>query len=309
MKTCLKVENLRHRYPGSNSAEALQGLSFEVARGRITGLLGPNGSGKSTTFKILSTQLDPTEGDAWVMGRSVRKEPAAVRAKLGVTFQNPSLDPWLSVAENLLIQTALYGIDRPEANQRISALLKLFRIEDLKERRVKTLSGGQARRVELAKTLLASPEIVLLDEPTTGLDPLARMEFWSELRRLRDAGMTLVVTTHLMDEADLCDDLLFISEGRLAAQGTPRDLKDSLGSEILLAEGEGLKEMVPSLVKMLPASDVVRIVGGRLRVETKEGAHVFEKVRALGGERIHNIQWGKPTLADVYLNKTGKQLS
>jgi len=274
----IRAENLRFAYDAKarGGADVLQELSFTATEGRITGLLGPNGSGKSTTFKILSTQIRPSGGEAWVMGRSVLFEQSLVREALGVTFQSPSLDPWLSVRENLQIHAALYGLAPQAAKARVEEVLEVFRLQERASERVKTLSGGLARRAELAKTLLPSPKILLLDEPTTGLDPRARLEFWEELRRLRDGGMSLLVTTHLMDEADLCDDLLFLNEGKLVAQGTPAQLKGELNVEVLEARGPGLKAQEARLRELL-------------------GAGV-------------NLQWGQATLADVYLEKTGRKL-
>jgi ABC-2 type transport system ATP-binding protein len=277
----VRVEGLRYSYAPAPKrgaapavADVLQGLSFSASAGRITGLLGPNGSGKSTTFKILSTQLRPAAGDAWILGRSVVTEEAAARALLGVTFQAPSLDPWLSVRENLEIHAALYGV--ANAGARIEEALDALSVRDRAGERVKTLSGGLARRAELAKTLLARPQVLLLDEPTTGLDPRARLEFWRELRRLRDAGISLLVTTHLMDEAELCDELLFLDAGRLVAQGTPAELKAGLGTETLTARGPGLRSHEAALQREL-------------------------------GPGVE-LEWGQATLADVYLSKTGKTL-
>lgn len=256
--------------------DVLHDLSFSAAAGRITGLLGPNGSGKSTTFKILSTQLHPASGEAWILGESVTKNEAAARALLGVTFQAPSLDPWLSIRENLDIHAALYGLGGEEGRARIDEMLGIFRLLDRAGERVKTLSGGLARRAELAKTLLPRPKVLLLDEPTTGLDPRARLEFWEELRRLRDGGLSLLVTTHLMDEAELCDELLFLDAGKLVAQGTPNELKGEVGVETFTASGPGLRAHEARLRDLL-------------------GSHA-------------QIAWGQATLADVYLKKTGKQL-
>lgn len=303
---CIRAENLHYAYEGG--VEALRGLSFDVPAGKITALLGPNGSGKSTTFKILSTQMLPDSGEALVFGQSVFRHPDRVRAQMGVTFQSPSLDPWLSIEENLYIQAALYGLNRIEAQARIDDLLKLVRLEDRRSERVKGLSGGLARRAELAKTLLSGPRLLLLDEPTTGLDPLARFEFWTELRRLRESGMSVLVTTHLMEEADLCDEILILNKGQLATRGTPHDLKTHLGAEVVVVEAPGIEIEEPRLRECLAMLGKVNFVNGKLRVETRETEKVFELIRKVLGPRIQSISMGKPTLADVYLSATGENL-
>lgn len=304
--TCVRVDDLRYSY--KKGTEALAGLSFEAQAGRITALLGPNGSGKSTAFKILSTQLLPDSGEALIFGQSVLRNPERVRSQIGVTFQAPSLDPWLSIEENLSIQAALYGLSESDSRTRITDLLKLVRLDDRRKERVKALSGGLARRAELAKTLLSGPRLLLLDEPTTGLDPLARFEFWQELRRLRASGMSLLVTTHLMEEADLCDEILILTKGKLAARGTPEELKIGLGAEVVVVEAPGIELEEPRMRECLATLGKVSFVNGRLRVETRSAERVFEIVRKMLGSRIVSISMGKPTLADVYLSATGESL-
>jgi ABC-2 type transport system ATP-binding protein len=270
------ARDLRFSYEGGH--EALKGVSFSAAPGRITGLLGPNGSGKSTAFKILSTQLRAQSGEGFVNGHSVLSEQAAVRQNLGVTFQSPSLDPWLTVRENLEIQAALLGLSGAEAAQRIADNLAFVRLSDRAHERVKTLSGGLARRAELAKTLLGRPSVLLLDEPTTGLDPLARKEFWERLREIASQGTGVLVTTHLMEEAEHCDDLLFLSEGEVVARGTPAELKAGIRRERLVLQGAELRGEL----------------GG---------------IRELLGPRLEAFEWESASLADVYFDKTGKSLA
>lgn len=273
-----KVKKLR-RGEKAPLQEALQGLSFRARRGRITGLLGPNGSGKTTAFKILSTQLQSQGGRALVNGFDVSSQQTQVRAQLAVTFQSPSLDAHFSVQENLQLHAALYGLRGAAAAARIAELLALFRLQDRRDTRISELSGGLARRVELAKALLSRPQLLLMDEPTTGLDPLARREFWQELRTLVRTGLSVLVTTHLMEEAELCDELLFIAQGKLAGEGSPEQLRSTLGQ---------------ATVQATVAAGVVDRAKSLLQTEL--------------GNDLRELTVGSATLADVYFAKTGLHL-
>jgi ABC-2 type transport system ATP-binding protein len=272
----IAAHDLRYAYEGGQ--EALKGVSFRAERGRITGLLGPNGSGKSTAFKILSTQLRAQAGEGFVDGFSTSTQRAQARERLGVTFQSPSLDPWLSILENLRIHAALLGLSKTEASTRITESLEFLRLTERAGERVRTLSGGLARRAELAKTLLGRPTVLLLDEPTTGLDPLARKEFWERLRVLASQGCGILVTTHLMEEAEHCDELLFIAEGSIVARGTPTELKAGMRRERLVLQGPELREELKG-------------------------------IRELLGARLETFEWETASLADVYFEKTGKSLT
>jgi len=308
MSACVQVTDLHHTYVSrKKSTQALNGLSFEIASEKITAVVGPNGSGKTTTFKLLSTQLGLQKGEALVAGHSIRSHASKVRQCLGVSFQFPSLDPILTVEENLKIQAALYNLPAAKSAQRIDLMLAAFNIADRRDSPVAELSGGLARRAELAKTLLHQPKILLLDEPTTGLDPRARHEFWQILKKLKRDGMSIVVTTHLMEEADLCDDLIFINKGTLAAHGSPDKLKSEYGKEVLIVEGSDLSAKIDSLKSKLPGADVL-LEESKIRVETKNGLEAFDILRAEIGDNLSNISWGKATLSDVYLSKTGEKL-
>ena len=231
---------------------------------------------------------------------------------MGVTFQSPSLDPILTIGENLLTHAQLLGMGATAANDRINELLRIFRLSDRKNTRVKELSGGLARRAELAKTLLAKPKILLLDEPTTGLDPSARLEFWHELRELRDEGMTILVTTHLMDEADLCDELIFMVQGRCAATGKPNDLKEELTDDIitleideeLLADGD----FIGRIRGPADSRDQLKQDHTKIQITTSRSQDWIKELAPLLGHGLKNLNWGKATLADVYLKKTGQKL-
>ncbi len=216
---------------------ALDHLSFSVAPAQIFGLLGPNGSGKTTLFRILSTLMVPSGGTATIGGFDVATQPGAVRQQTGIVFQARSLDIKLTVEENLRHAGHLYGLSGKALRARIADVLARVALTDRAKEYVETLSGGMQRRVELAKGLIHSPSVLLLDEPSTGLDPGARLDLWQYLRTLRDdEGVTVLVTTHLMEEAEYCDRLAILSEGKLVALGSPEELKSTIGGDVVLFE-------------------------------------------------------------------------
>ncbi len=305
----IRAENLSFSYSGSGKKiEALKGLGFSIQKGHITGLLGPNGSGKSTTFKILSTQLTPSSGEAWVGGYSVLHQRAQVRQSMGVTFQSPSLDPLLTVEENLNIQATLYGLNGEDSRRRIDELINEFSLNEKRHEYVKHLSGGLARRAELAKTLLANPQLLLLDEPTTGLDPVARADFWKSLRALKQKGLSVFITTHLMEEAEECDELLILSDGKLLAQASPYQLKSEFGFQVLNIKCVDVQQIQQRLHSKLSSEDRMSVLQDNLRIETKDLNRVFQMVSPEMGQGILQIQMGPPTLADVYFHKAGRSL-
>src|SRR5271163_787183 len=228
------LDGLTHSY---GERLAIDRLSFDVRAGEIFGLLGPNGSGKTTLFRILSTLMTPTGGRASIQGFDVAREPNKVRQQIGIVFQARSLDLKLTVAENLKHQGHLYGLSGSPLKTRIQQVLNRVGLLDRANDFVETLSGGMQRRVELAKGLIHSPAILLLDEPTTGLDPGARRDLWQYLQMLRDEeGVAVLVTTHLMEEAEHCDRLAILNEGKLVALGSPVELKSQIGGDIVLFE-------------------------------------------------------------------------
>src|SRR5882672_8865134 len=229
----LAVETLTHRY---GERVALNKVSFEVPKGEIFGLLGPNGGGKTTLFRILSTLVRPTSGSASILGLDLLRDTAALRSRIGVVFQAPSLDKKLRVRENLAHQGHLYGLAGSALRGRIDHLLIEFNLRDRAHDLVETLSGGLQRRVEIAKSLLHRPELLLLDEPSTGLDPGARIDLWQTLYRLRDQqDVTILLTTHLMEEAARCDRVAILDRGRIVASGTPEALRAEIGGEVVSA--------------------------------------------------------------------------
>src|SRR5258708_9888130 len=249
MENLIEVENLTHRY---GAKVALMGLTFSVGRGEIFGFLGPNGGGKTTTFKILSTLFSSKPGEVKMFGMDLAKDKIAIRRKMGVVFQLPALDKKLKVRENVEHEGHLYGLSGKELQGRIDRDLDRLGLRDRAKDRVETLSGGLQRRVELAKALLNNPELMILDEPSTGLDPAARKEFWGHLENLRKSqGMTVLVTTHYLEEADRCDRLLILDQGQKVALGNPEELKAEIGGEVIRLRVKNPEELMPQITQKL----------------------------------------------------------
>lgn len=295
------VTNLSRLY---GTRAALAGVTFVVNRGELFALLGPNGGGKTTLFKILSTLLPATSGEAQIFGQSLVHNPHAVRARLGVVFQHPSLDAKLTVAENLYHHGHLYGLRGKTLRERSAAMLERMGLADRSHDLVETLSGGLQRRVELAKGLLHKPDLLLLDEPSTGLDPGARRDFNDYLQYLREQeGVTIVLTTHIMDEAERCDRVGILHQGKLVALDTPDALKARVGGDVVAIRAQNLQEFRDKLVKRFSCEPA--LVDGSLRIERPRG-HEFvrEVVEAFPGE-IQSVTFGRPTLEDVFIHQTG----
>ncbi|MDX1611250.1 MAG: ATP-binding cassette domain-containing protein, partial [Candidatus Thermoplasmatota archaeon] len=235
------VQDVKKRYgKPPKGVEALKGVSFEIDEGEIFGLLGPNGAGKTTLIKILATLLDLDEGTAHVAGVDVKRDPAGVRKRIGLVFQEPSLDNLLTGRENLHLSASLYDLPRKVANERIDHLLDVMDLSARGDDRVDTYSGGMKRRLEIARGLLHDPQVLFLDEPTLGLDPQTRERLWAYIRGLREGGTTVLMTTHYMDEADaLCDRIAVIDRGEIQALDSPESLKNSLGDTVVYLRGPG----------------------------------------------------------------------
>jgi ABC-2 type transport system ATP-binding protein len=297
----IRIERLRHRY---DQRQALDDISFDVRAAEIFGLLGPNGSGKTTLFRILSTLMLPTAGRALVLGHDAAREPDRVRREIGVVFQAASVDAKLTVAENLRHQGHLYGLSGRALKQRIAEMLARVGLADRAGDRVETLSGGQQRRVELAKGLLHQPSVLLLDEPTTGLDPGARRDLWLYLKMLRDEErVTVVVTTHLMEEAEHCDRLAILNQGKLVALGTPAELKHEIGGEVIVMEARDPESLARRIAERFGGP--CHVIDGKVRLEREHGYRfVPDVVEAFPGE-IDSISVSKPTLEDVFIDRTG----
>jgi ABC-2 type transport system ATP-binding protein len=297
----ISVRGLCHSY---GSRRALDSVAFDVAPGEIFGLLGPNGGGKTTLFRILATLLPVQRGAANLLGLDVASEPSRIRSLIGVTFQSASLDRKLTVRENLATQGRLYGLRGEQLRTRIETLLARLGLVDRARDRVESLSGGLARRVEIAKGLLHDPKVLLLDEPSTGLDPGARLDLWRDLNLLREeAGVTVLVTTHLMDEAERCDRLAILDSGRIVALGTPAELRRSIGGECLTIQSPAPEDLARRIAERLAVRPAV--VAGQIRVEVGKGHELVGQLLESFGPEISSISLGKPTLEDVFVQRTG----
>jgi ABC-2 type transport system ATP-binding protein len=300
-QSIIAVRDLVHRY---QDRTALNGVSFEVRPAELFGLLGPNGSGKTTLFRILSTLMVPTSGSASIAGLDAVRQPAALRRRIGVVFQAQSVDPKLTAYENLWHQGHLYGLRGSELQQRITEILTRVGLLDRRDDLVETFSGGMQRRVELAKGLLHHPEVLLLDEPTTGLDPGARRDLWQYLQILRDqVSVSVIVTTHLMEEAVRCDRLAILNEGNLVALGTPEALTRAIGGDVILLEARDPQSLADRIRTKFQLEATV--MNNEVRLEIENG-HLFvpEVVEAFPGE-IQSLSVSKPTLEDVFIHRTG----
>ncbi len=297
----IAVIDLVHRYDGR---AALDGVSFDVRQAELFGLLGPNGSGKTTMFRILSTLMLPVGGRAVILGQDAAIDASRLRREIGVVFQAQSIDLKLTAAENLRHQGHLYGLHGPGLKRRVGEILERVGLADRAREKAETFSGGMQRRLELAKGLLHGPRVLLLDEPTTGLDPGARRDLWQYLRILRDEEqVTVLVTTHLMEEAEGCDRLAILNEGKLVALGTPAELKREIGGDVIVLEAKEPESLAMRIHTRFVVD--VRVVDGLLRIEKDQGHRfVTDVVEAFPGE-IESVSIAKPSLEDVFIRRTG----
>lgn len=298
----ISVQDLVHRY---ENRTALNGVSFDVRAAELFGLLGPNGSGKTTLFRILSTLMIPTAGHALVLGCDVAREASQLRNQIGVVFQAQSVDPKLTAYENLWHQGHLYGLRGSVLKKRIGEILDRVGLADRAKERVETFSGGMQRRIELAKGLLHRPGVLLLDEPTTGLDPGARRDLWQYLQTLRDEEqVSVLVTTHLMEEAEKCDRLAIMNEGNLVALGTPTELKTEIGGDVILLDAAHDAGLLAERIRARFHVGTT-VLGNQVRIERENGHHfVPDLVEAFPGD-IQAISVSKPALEDVFIRRTG----
>jgi ABC-2 type transport system ATP-binding protein len=293
--------------------EAVRGIDLSVSSGEVFGFLGPNGAGKTTTVRMLCTLLPPTAGSASVAGIDVVADPAAVRRRIGVALQEIGLDPVQTGRELLELQCGLYGIGGQRARQRAAELLELVGLTDAAERRTKTYSGGMKRRLDLASALVHSPDVLFLDEPTTGLDPASRLTIWDEVRRINSGGATIFLTTQYLEEADkLCDRVAIIDGGRIVVEGTPEQLKAEMGHDAVTVSLSGADVARAELVlSSLPGLERVVAEPDALALYVEDGpSSIAEIVRRLDAEqiRVQSISVSRPSLDDVFLNATGRRL-
>ena len=306
MPLILQIQRLTHRYA---DRAALADVSLDINAGEIFGFLGPNGSGKTTLFRILSTLISPQEGQVHchLSGQDLdlRTQRDTIRHHIGVVFQSPSLDKQLTAEENLRHHGHLYGLSGKELENRIDQMLNRVGLAERPKELVGTFSGGMRRRVELAKGLLTRPRILLLDEPSTGLDPGARIDLWRYLREIRQQdGVTILVTTHLMDEAEHCDRLAIMDSGKIAACDTPAALKNQIGADVITLNSDDPQGLATAIRQRFPELSVEQI-DATVRIERERG-HEFipQLVEAFVGQ-IRSVSLGKPSLEDVFIRVTG----
>jgi len=295
------------------TVDAVRGVDLMVTEGEIFGFLGPNGAGKTTTLRMLATLITPDGGDATIAGADLRREPGEVRRRIGYVAQGGSTWDDSTAREELVLQARMYGIGKPEAQRRAARALDAFQLSEYADRKCKTYSGGQRRRVDIALGIIHEPRVVFLDEPTTGLDPQSRAHMWDEVRRLRAEGMTVFITTHYLDEADaLCDRIAIMDNGELVAEGTPDELKREISGDVVTV---ALNGATPEATKLLEQQDYVTrlepVDGGGLRLYVDTGATAIPRIlRTLDGAGLPlaSIELHRPSLDDVFLTKTGRSL-
>ena len=313
----LQTHSLAKTYgAGETAVQALRGVDLSVAAGEIYALLGPNGAGKTTLLSILTTLLLPSGGTAQVAGYDVVADPAAVRRRIGVTFQEIVVDGEFTGRQTLDFHGQLYGLDGTTRRQRIAELAALVELADVLDRKAATYSGGMKRRLELARGLMTDPQVLFLDEPTQGLDPQNRAGVWRYIRRLRDErGMTLLLTTHYMDEAEqLADRVGIIDRGLLVAEGAPADLVRRMGADVITLEGAGSVNGLPAALEAEPYVSQVTLHesegGWRLQAGVDAGEARLAPVVGLAaaqGVHVHRVSTNKPSLGDVFLAVTGEE--
>ncbi len=301
-------EFTRDRHPWSRTslrrAPALAGLTLQIEPGEIFVFLGPNGGGKTTLFRLLSTLLPVQRGEARILGFDLRRQTQEIRRRIGVVFQAPSLDKKLTVDENLMHQGHLYGLSGRALRARQDEMLGRLALADRRRDLVETLSGGLRRRVELAKGMLHHPRLLLLDEPSTGLDPGARSDLWDYLQQVRrDDGVTVVLTTHLLEEAEKADRIAILNQGSLVALDTPAALQATVGGDSITIQTERPEALARAISERFGCS--ANVVGGAVRLEQPEGHEWIARLVEAFGEQIQSLTLGKPTLEDVFIERTG----
>ncbi len=299
--TAISVTHVTHRY---GQRRALDDVTLDVRHREIFALLGPNGGGKTTLFRLLSTLVPLQQGEIQVLGFDVRRQPHAVRERIGVVFQAPSLDKKLTVRENLRYQAHLYGLAGHELRRRQDEMLAQLRLEDRADDLVETLSGGLRRRVELAKGMIHRPQVLLMDEPTTGVDPAARSDVWGYLERIRSQqDVTIVLTTHSLEEGEKADRLAILSEGRVVALDSPDALRATIGGDCITIEADRPDELAAAVRQRFGVESAV--VAGSLRLQQPDAHRWIAQLVETYPGRVRSVTVGKPTLEDVFIARTG----
>jgi ABC-2 type transport system ATP-binding protein len=297
----------------AKTVEAVRGVDLSVREGEIFGFLGPNGAGKTTTLRMLATLIEPDDGEATVAGADLRTDPGEVRRRIGYVAQGGSTWDDSTAREELVLHARMYGIGKAEAQRRAARALEAFQLTEYADRKCKTYSGGQRRRVDIALGIIHGPRIVFLDEPTTGLDPQSRAHMWDEIRRLRTEGMTVFITTHYLDEADvLCDRIAIMDHGEIVAEGTPAELKREISGEVVLVGIDGPTSRAAEVLDTQPYVNKLETPDeAAVRLYVDEGATAIPQIlRTLDGAGVtlNSIELHRPSLDDVFLTKTGRSL-
>ena len=305
------------------NVDAVRGVDLAVQRGEIFGFLGPNGAGKTTTLRMLATLIRPDGGDATIAGVDLRRDPAQVRRHIGFVAQGSGTYDRSTARRDLVHQARMYGVSKSAAKGLAEAAIKAFQLDDFADRRIGTYSGGQRRRLDIALGVIHSPQVIFLDEPTTGLDPQSRARMWREVRRLRDDGMTIFLTTHYLDEADaLCDRISIIDAGLIVSEGTPSDLKREISGDVVIVDLAAPDTAgAPEPAAMLEASKILteqpcvrscETIDHTLRLYVDSGDTAIPQImRALSNKGIEPgaIESRRPSLDDVFLARTGRTLA
>jgi ABC-2 type transport system ATP-binding protein len=302
--TVCVANNVRHRY---GDHQALDGVDLSVQAGQIVALLGPNGSGKTTLFRLLCTLLPIQHGSIHIGGIDIQANPLAARNKIGIVFQSPSLDKKLTVDENIACQAALYGIKGSELETRRNELLGKMDLTDRRSDYCESLSGGMKRRVELVKGMLHRPQLLLLDEPSTGLDPAARLSFWQSIRSMADSGIAVLLTTHLLEEADKADRVAIMADGKKIAEGSPNQLRSELGDGVVTVIAND-SELVERILRDDLGLQPQR-VRHQFRLQTDSPATLVPALVEKLGDQAQSISIGRPSLEDVFIEKTGHEFT
>ncbi len=305
------------------NVDAVKGVDFAVERGEIFGFLGPNGAGKTTTLRMLATLVRPDGGEATIAGADLRAAPAQVRQRIGYVAQSSGTYDQSNARRDLIHQARMYGVSKSDAKGLAEKAIESFQLADFADRRIGTYSGGQRRRLDIALGVIHSPQVIFLDEPTTGLDPQSRARMWAEVRRLRDQGMTIFLTTHYLDEADaLCDRISIIDGGLIVAEGTPSDLKHEISGDVVIVDLAAPDTAgAPEQATMLEAAKILtdqscvqscETIDNTLRLYVDSGATAIPQImRALSAKEIEPgaVETRRPSLDDVFLAKTGRTLA
>ena len=292
--------------------EAVVGVDLEVRRGEIFGFLGPNGAGKTTTLRMLATLLPPSGGTARVAGCELATQPGMIRERIGYVGQAGGSDPAIIGRTELVLQGRLYGMTTAAAHQRAAELIRMLELEGAADRKVETYSGGQKRRLDIGLGLVHDPELLFLDEPTTGLDPQSRARVWDEVRRMHERGTTVFLTTHYLDEADaLCDRVAIIDYGRIVAGGTPEELKRAIAGDVVTFTIAGEQQRALDLVKDQDFVREARLENGSVQLYVDRGELAMPAIlRLLEGASLQltAVELHRPSLDDVFLRQTGRSL-